>query len=203
VHRLKACATKSAVHQLYYERNLPHWHPAGRLIFVTWRLYGSLPRAILERFRTQEQTDPGRAFVELDREMDRACTGPQWLRLPTIAPLVVEALRNGESNLGCYVALAYVVMPNHVHLLLEPKVPLSKITKGIKGSTARLANALLGRQGKRFWQDESFDHWVRSGRGFDRIQSYIELNPVKAGLAAKAELWPWSSAARATGSTAF
>jgi putative DNA methylase len=85
-------------------------------------------------------------------------------------------------------------MPNHVHILLEPLAPLRKITLGIKGASAREANSALRRTDKAFWQDESFDHWVRNGAQFERIRGYIEQNPVKARLAAKAEDWPWSSA---------
>jgi len=65
---------------------------------------------------------------------------------------------------------------------------------GLKGVTARDANSILSRKGKHFWQDESFDHWVRSPREFDRIRTYIEMNPVSAGLASCPEDWPWSSA---------
>jgi type I restriction enzyme R subunit/putative DNA methylase len=64
----------------------------------------------------------------------------------------------------------------------------------VKGIAAQAGNRLLHRTGERFWQDESFDHWVRSEGEFIRIQKYIENNPVKAGLVAKAENWPWSSA---------
>ena len=90
--------------------------------------------------------------------------------------------------------IAYVVMPNHVHILLEPLASLRKITLGIKGASAREANRALRRTDKAFWQDESFDHWVRNGAQFERIRGYIEQNPVKAGLVATAEDWPWSSA---------
>jgi hypothetical protein len=45
-----------------------------------------------------------------------------------------------------------------------------------------------------FWQDESFDHWIRSDAQFERIRMYIEQNPVKAGLVRNAEQWKWSSA---------
>lgn len=85
-------------------------------------------------------------------------------------------------------------MPNHVHVLIGPKTSLARITNGIKGVSARDANRILGRQGKRFWQDESFDHWVRSAAEFERIRAYIEHNPVSAGLVARPEDWPWSSA---------
>jgi hypothetical protein len=55
------------------------------------------------------------------------------------------------------------------------------------------ARSILALQQKHFWQDESFDHWVRSPEQFDTIRAYIENNPVKAGLAAHPEDWPWSS----------
>jgi len=87
-----------------------------------------------------------------------------------------------------------VVMANHVHLLIEPSVPLARITKVLKGFTARRANQLLGRTGERFWQEESYDHWVRNEQEFYRIAAYIERNPVAAGLVEKPEDWAWSSA---------
>jgi hypothetical protein len=64
----------------------------------------------------------------------------------------------------------------------------------VKGFTARQANRLLGRIGEPFWQKESYDRWVRSETEWDRIASHIEENPVQAGLAARAENYPWSSA---------
>jgi len=88
------------------------------------------------------------------------------------------------AELAHYALHAYVVMPNHV--LLDPHVPLRRITGGIKGVSARDANGALGRTGKAFWQDESFDRWIRDSAQFERIRTYIEHNPVKAGLAARA-----------------
>jgi hypothetical protein len=64
------------------------------------------------------------------------------------------------------------------------------------GYTAREANRLLGRAGQPFWQAESYDHWVRDEREWDRIKAYIENNPVRAGLVANAEDYPWSGAGR-------
>jgi REP element-mobilizing transposase RayT len=79
-----------------------------------------------------------------------------------------------------------------------PGVELPQITHWLKGRTAVEANRLLGRTGEAFWQHESYDHWVRNEREFNRIVAYIEENPVSAGLAARAEDWPWSSATRAS-----
>jgi len=58
------------------------------------------------------------------------------------------------------------------------------------------ANLLLGRTGA-FWQHESYDHWVRNEREFNRIVAYIEENPVSAGLRLRSRL-AWSSATRAS-----
>jgi putative transposase len=87
-------------------------------------------------------------------------------------------------------------MPNHVHVLLTPSIELATITRAIKGTSARQANILLERTGLSFWQDESFDHWIRHPRQFDRVRAYIECNPVRAGLAERPEEWPYSSASR-------
>ena len=118
-----------------------------------------------------------------------------FLKEPSIANLVVETIVAGERERGFYELSAWVVMPNHVHLLILPKVALPEITRWLKGSTARRANQLLGRTGLPFWQDESYDHWVRTTKELDRIIGYIEENPVSAGLVVSMELWPWSSAA--------
>jgi REP element-mobilizing transposase RayT len=86
-------------------------------------------------------------------------------------------------------------MPNHVHVIIDPRGPLPAITRWIKGRTARVANRLLERPGLPFWQDESFDRWVRSVEELRYSIGYVEDNPVAAGLVASKEQWPWSSAA--------
>ena len=101
-----------------------------------------------------------------------------------------------RAELRHYDLFAWVIMPNHVHVVLEPRAPLQIITRALKGVSARHANATLGRASERFWQDESFDHWIRNGSELERVRSYVERNPVKAGLATRAEDWLWSSARR-------
>jgi len=142
----------------------------------------------------------GKAFVAADREMDRAAFGPVWLRDARIARVVADALLYGENGRRFYQLRAWVIMPNHVHVLLLPKTSLSAITRWVKGSTARQANLILGRTGAAFWQDESFDHRVRNDFELDRIVRYVEYNPVNAGLAGSPEDWAWSSARLAGGS---
>jgi putative DNA methylase len=131
----------------------------------------------------------------MDAELDRGATGPLWLRDPEIAGYAEGAILRGEE-LGHYRLDSYVVIPNHVHVLLWPLMPMARITGGIKGVSARDSNAALGRVGKHFWEDESFDHWVRNEDELMRIRAYIERNPVSAGLVQRPEDWPWSSASK-------
>jgi putative transposase len=113
--------------------------------------------------------------------------------------MIVEAIQYNARTLGHYVWHAYAVMPNHVHLLVTPAVALPKLTKSLKGITAKRANATLALTGRPFWQEESYDHVVRNGQEFERIRGYIEGNPVRAGLVHDASQYRWSSAGWAAG----
>jgi REP element-mobilizing transposase RayT len=220
----------------FYKRNLPHWQPENAALFVTWRLYGSLPRAAIARInstrrlferetaRGQETTaqlkvrQGKRLFALLDELLDKAESGPTWLEQEPIASVVEDALLTRYAHL--HSLWAYVIMPNHVHVLIRPKVAqasacgsldsntlepqaeacatsptrLSDITQRLKGYTSRGANRILNRTGHPFWQTESFDHWARDEAELHRIIAYIEENPVTAGLCANPEDWRWSSA---------
>jgi putative transposase len=137
----------------------------------------------------------GEKFRNIDRLHDRATSGPLWLRDPRIAACVCEEIEAAARE-SLYVLHEYVVMPNHVHMLVFPKLELSQAMKHLKGRTAAQANLILGREGLRFWQSESFDRWCRSVEEMYKIREYIAMNPVKAGLAKQPYQWPWSSAYR-------
>ena len=130
----------------------------------------------------------------MDLLLAEARTGPVHLLRPEIARQVADAIRYHAHALGHYHLHSYVVMPNHVHMLVTPSVPASVLTHSLKRFTAREANRKLGLTGKPFWQDESYDHLVRDEAEFQRIARYIEWNPVKGGLVAAPEEFPWSSA---------
>lgn len=179
---------------MFYRRHLPHWQRAGNALFITWRLHGSLPKRALAA--SLKHSNLSKRFLMLDRELDRAVFGPTWLKDVRVAKSVTDALHYGAEHLQLYRLSSYVVMSNHVHILIWPRALLPEITKAIKGFTAREANRILARTGEKFWQDESFDHAVRNEDSFYRIVRYIERNPVKAGLVQLPEDWPWSSAAK-------
>ena len=171
-------------------RRLPHVYPKDAPLFLTWHLHGSVPVSLLP---PGGPLASGAAFVWLDRQLDAMSHGPTYLREPEIAQIVVAAIHKGVE-LGHYHLGAYVVMSNHVHLLLRPVIEPSRLLKSLKGATAREANRLLGRTGEPFWQKESHDHWVRNESELGKIKLYIENNPVKAGLVRNAADFPWSSA---------
>jgi putative transposase len=162
---------------MFYRRRLPHWIPENSILFLTWRLAGSMP------VRAWPAGPNG-----------RSPSGPLRLQDARIANIVASALRYGEAARGLYHLYAWVIMPNHVHAILQPRIELPIAMQWLKGRTARAANRMLGRTGKPFWQDESFDHWVRSDYELHHLIAYVESNPVRAGLVTVAAQWPWSSA---------
>jgi hypothetical protein len=74
------------------------------------------------------------------------------------------------------------------------RTEMQAIMRWLKGRTGPIANRILGLTGAPFWQNESFDHWVRSPEEFSYLIEYAQNNPVRAGLADPREQWQWSSA---------
>jgi len=136
----------------------------------------------------------GQAFIWMDRYLDEARVGPTWLMREEVAGVVVQSIHFAAEQLGYCSLHAFVVMANHVHLLVTPLVSPSKLLQSVKGYSAREANKLLDRTGGPFWQTESYDHWIRDDSEFERVRRYIENNPVRSGLVVKPEDYRWSSA---------
>ena len=166
---------------------LPHFDSPDVPQFITFRLADSLPAGAGEALR-----DAAHATVVLDDALDRGL-GACWLGRPEMAAIVEDALLafDGEH----YRLIAWCVMPNHVHVLIEAIA--GRRTGSVVGSwkryTARQANSLLGRRGA-FWQEDYWDRFVRDKNHLMATIDYIERNPVAAGLATATEDWRWSSA---------
>src|SRR5689334_14853581 len=97
----------------YYRRRLPHLFTSTDPVFLTWSLFGSIPK---NRAFPDDGLTSGQAFAAFDRLLDEACGGPMHLNQPPIADMVVEAIHYNSASLKHYDLHAFVVMPNHVHL---------------------------------------------------------------------------------------
>ena len=189
-------AFSPCVEKRIYRRNLPHRFPPGFTIFLTWRLFGSIPNFASSRINYGRELSDREKFLRMEECLERRTDGPRWLANPRIGETVSSVLERGEAQFNRYKLHEYVVMPNHVHVLISPCAEVCEITRTLKGVSARLANEVLGMTGAPFWQDESYDHWCRDEEEFHRVRMYIARNPVRAKLVEKPEDWPWSGVSR-------
>ncbi len=185
---------------------LPHRDELGLLQFITYRLADSLPQDYLRRLEATLATLP-----ETDRETARRKQIETWLdsglgccalRHPALAATVEAAFFHADGTR--YRLLAWCVMPNHVHVLIQPQAPLAEIVRTWKSYTARWAlerNAELRLRipGRTLWLREYWDRFIRDAAHFRRTLDYIHDNPVHAKLCATPSAWPWSSARHAPG----
>ncbi len=171
---------------------LPHFDAPGVTQFVTFQLYDSFPatrRGELEAIL--KEADESTKRRRLEAWLDRG-HGECWLRRRDVAELAERILF--EENGREYQLQSWVVMPNHIHLVVDVwSVPLVKLINGWKGKSSREANKLLGRRGL-FWQEDYYDTLIRDEGHLKRAIRYTEQNPVKACLAKTARDWTWSSA---------
>src|SRR5438046_767480 len=124
------------------------------------------------------------------------CTYRRWELPPVARDAVFECCRDGAGRtIDLY---AFVVMPDHVHLLFTPLrdenedlYSLPEIMQAIKGASAHKVNRALSRKGQ-VWQEESFDHVTRSEESLDQKADYILMNPVRKGLVQRPEQYRWS-----------
>jgi putative transposase len=190
------------------ERKLPHWSQAGTMCFISFRTFDSIPEHALRRWHVERSEWLQRygidsksenwrdALMKLDRpirgEFTRrfsrewhrnldGCHGACVLRDPELAKIVADSLLHFDGDR--YSMSDFVVMPNHVHLLaaFEDEERMLTQCDSWKHFTARQINLRLGTNG-RFWQQDGFDHLVRSVEHFEAFRRYIAVNPSKAKL---------------------
>lgn len=193
------------------EKEPPGWHSRGYLPhfdggeivqFITLRLGDSIPANVIDRWKQELLHKPPKSRDSILRRRIEAYTdqgyGACYLRKSQIARIIEDALLHFDRLR--YLLCAWVVMPNHIHFLFTPcdGWELSNILHSIKSFTAQKANIILNRSGE-FWQEDYFDRFIRDDRHFSSVVTYIENNPVKAGLCKKPEDWPFGNARRRIG----
>jgi len=184
--------------------NLPHWTQDGVIYFITFRLADSIPKTAMdewsgrrsewlmsrgmtpqafdfEKLSENERKEYRRRFGQKFHEMLDDCLGDCLLRKSANAKMVADAMEFFEGER--YWLGDYVVMPNHVHLLISPYADfkLKKIMQSLKSHTAKKINKLQGKSGQ-LWQRESYDHIVRSENQLLFYEQYIQENSDKAKL---------------------
>jgi REP element-mobilizing transposase RayT len=195
-------------------------------------LAGSIPKAVVQHWRAEKdwlddqirrasKDAPAgvsidllvfqrRWFLKFEEILDRARSGPTWLKDARVAAMVIDSLRYRDGKV--YRLDAFCVMSNHLHVVFAPflserdlteersgeglrfkssQPPLDSIMHSLKSFTAQEANKLIGRVGA-FWEAESYDHVIRTRDEFHRVVAYVVKNPVKAGLVQRWQDWPWS-----------
>lgn len=191
------------------QRRLPHWSQPGTLCFVTWRTNDSLPKQVLDRWHGTRRDwllrhgiiatsdDEWRSQLrglqpQLRNEFYQTlaarwqehlddCHGACVLKRPDLGEIVANSLRHFDGDR--YDLTDFVVMPNHAHVLVAfpDEESLLDQCDSWKHFTATQLNRKLGTSG-RFWQQDGFDHLVRSVDQFEYLRRYIAENPLKAHL---------------------
>jgi REP element-mobilizing transposase RayT len=168
---------------------LPHLDAPDLIQNVIFRLADSVPARVREEIAKVSTADRMRA---VDALLDQGY-GRRDLEIPAIAELVQRALLQFDGER--YSLIAWCVMPNHVHTLIETRMGhrLDRVVHSWKSFTAKQANRWLNRDGA-FWAPEHFDRYMRDNTHFAATRAYIERNPVKAGLCQEVSDWHFSSA---------
>jgi putative DNA methylase len=181
-------------HKEWYSRGyLPHFDHPGLIQMITYRLADALPATVLATLEREAKDDLEKR-KRIEAYLD-AGHGSCSLRDPRIACMVEDAFLHFDAKR--YRLMEWVVMPNHVHVLveIEPHYQLSGIVHSSKSFTAKEAIKILGTSGH-YWQPDYFDRFIRDDTHYSNAVRYIHENPVKAKLVSRAEDWPFGSAAR-------
>ena len=201
-----------------YRQRLPHIQPVGATFFVTFRLFGSLPVIKVKDLRDKYEFDLSKArlieddglrntiifnlrkkyLYDHDIILDSLNSGPHYLKRPEIMQIVKDELHRFNGHL--YDLLAFSIMSNHVHVVIDTSIQLSEddlinevtenitsldvILKRIKAPIARYSNRILNKKGQ-FWEKESYDIYIRNEVMLSNVISYVLENPVNAGLVQK------------------
>ena len=199
---------------VFYKQSLPHILPIGATFFVTFRLNNSLPQVYMRKIsdeleanifeiRTSYFLNPEAEiykqqkifFKKFDAALDEVYDGIDYLKNDEVAQIIADRMHKYDGKY--YNLLAYCIMPNHVHLVIDTSVQVQGLKKDeinaenykqldvimqlIKGGSSFEINKVLNQTGK-FWQLESYDHYARSVEELSRIIWYVVNNPVKAKL---------------------
>ncbi len=177
------------------ERNLPHWHLDNAQYFVTCNLCDSLPKHVVAEIKEKKEIwlnthkkpysneDIHEYYILFSNRIEEllnAGHGSSVLREFENSKIVDDALN--YFNNRRYILDEWVVMPNHVHVIVKPLThSLPSITHSWKSFTSNEINKRLHASGQ-LWMTESYDHIIRNETALEKIREYIRNNPSKANI---------------------
>jgi REP element-mobilizing transposase RayT len=196
----------------FKSRNLPHIFAEDKPIFITYRLKFTLPQKVMDQYKKQVEdwnkdllslpkderitrlkTKDSELFDWFDRLIAMSPEVPSLLHRDGIREIIEESFKHFDGLR--YTLLSYCIMPNHVHVLILPRLQengkiysISHTVYTWKKYTAAAINKSLGKKGS-LWQKESYDSLVMDYQGLGNVLEYIINNPVKAGLVAEWQDW--------------
>ncbi len=173
--------------------NLPHWHQSNKVYYITFRLNDSLPMARASELacvkRSFELNNPKpwdaatrlryhKLIGQVEERLLDAGYGECCLRSERCRRIVADAIN--RLNRDVYNIVAFVIMPNHIHLLtvISEQGNTQEMMRLIKGISSRGINEVINRSGK-LWHADYFDRIVRSEDHFKHCLNYIVNNPKK------------------------
>jgi type I restriction enzyme R subunit len=200
-------------------RHLPHWDVDGAPYFVTSCLAESIPASGMREINqyrlelARRRKPEGLASAEWDRRKHKLLfarideildyrPAVRHFERSEMATIVRDSINHFDGVR--YQSIAWSVMPSHFHWLFQPlpewsnslpkgRSPREVIMHSVKSFSANQCNKITQAHGQ-FWQDESYDHWIRDEEEMGRVIDYIEFNPVKAGLSESPEEFEFCSA---------
>jgi carbamoylphosphate synthase large subunit len=178
-------------------RHLPHWSQPGATYFITFRLDDAVPQTLLRQWADERDTwvkfhpEPWDAATKYEYQSRFQDQREKWLdsghgecllKDPAVAGIVAGALKHFAGDR--YVLDCFVIMPNHVHVLVKPLADrtVPDILHSWKSFTAKKIGQKLARTGA-IWQEENYDRIVRDFEELENVRRYIAENPEKAGSA--------------------
>ena len=194
---------KSDYRGWYSSHKLPHFDASYAIQFVSFRLADSIPMDVLRAYKREvdalpEEERTSALRMRMESFMDRGY-GCCVLAHPGMADVLQQSLQHYDGTR--YQLLAWTIMPNHVHVLIEQRYSLPRIVHSWKTWSARwaLQNAAkleLTLPTGGFWMRGYWDRYIRNEAHLNAVMHYIRENPVKAGLCQSAQEWPWSGEKR-------
>lgn len=185
-------AMSEQIHKGWYQRGyMPHFDAAGMYQMITYRTADSLPQELLQQAKHnlgQSDGSDRKTCKKMELWLDKGM-GACVLANNGVASIIKESWKYWDTQR--YDLLNWVIMPNHVHLLLKQydEYNIATIVHSWKSYTGQKINKLLGCRGA-FWAIEYWDRYIRDERHFIRAMDYIDQNPVKAGLVNDPSEWP-------------